>query len=308
WVFQIEAIACVLIAILVLRLIQDFPEVRDSRKTPTLSEYTALLKSGVSFLFSDRFITWFIIGGALTTSIIVVWGNLILFPFYYLYLITDVGVASFRTILFFPGVITEERSGVWSRRFDIKKWIPRFRIIQTCGFLFFLILALVMFVFPPITEGAAIIEILLPLTDVVILEIPSSFILPIVLLFFTFLLTGLFAGFANILTQRVMLDVIPNRIRNSVYSLIPTVTLLLALPQIVVFGITIQYLGFPVSLILCSLVSLVGVLMIRKGLSYPIPTMKEEPSFESAAQKEESIGDNDYQIEIADLDSDSENG
>ncbi|MCK4567525.1 MAG: MFS transporter, partial [Candidatus Thorarchaeota archaeon] len=50
WVFQIEAIACVLIAILVLRLIQDFPEVRDSRKRPTLSEYTALLKSGVSFL------------------------------------------------------------------------------------------------------------------------------------------------------------------------------------------------------------------------------------------------------------------
>ena len=308
WVFQIEAIACVLIAILVLRLIQDFPEVRDSRKRPTLSEYTALLKSGVSFLFSDRFITWFIIGGALTTSIIVVWANLILFPFYYLYLITDVGVASFRTILFFPGVITEERSGVWSRRFDIKKWIPRFRIIQTCGFLFFLILALVMFVFPPITGGATIIEILLPFTDVVIFEIPSSFILPIVLLFFTFLVTGLFGGFANILTQRVMLDVIPNRIRNSVYSLIPTVTLLLALPQIVVFGVTIQYLGFPVSLILCSLVSIVGVLMIRKGLSYQIQTTKEEPSIESATQKEESVGDSDYQIEIADLDSDSENG
>ncbi|MCK5265316.1 MAG: hypothetical protein KAR03_06880, partial [Candidatus Thorarchaeota archaeon] len=269
---------------------------------------TALLKSGVIFLFSDRFITWFIIGGALTTSIIVVWANLILFPFYYLYLITDVGVASFRTILFFPGVITEERSGVWSRRFDIKKWIPRFRIIQTCGFLFFLILALVMFVFPPITGGATIIEILLRFTDVVIFEIPSSFILPIVLLFFTFLVTGLFGGFANILTQRVMLDVIPNRIRNSVYSLIPTVTLLLALPQIVVFGVTIQYLGFPVSLILCSLVSIVGVLMIRKGLSYPIPTTKEEPSIESAAQKEESVGDSDYQAEIADLDSDSENG
>jgi hypothetical protein len=276
WVFQIEAIACLIISIGVLRLIKDFPEVEESRERPTMSEYTGLLKSGIRFLFSDPFITWLILGGTLVTSVVIVWANLILFPYYYLYLITDVGVATFRTILFFPGVFTQERSGVWSKRFDIEKWVPRFRIIQTCGFLFFMILAAVMFVFPPVTEGVTIIEILLPFTDVVIFEIPETFILPIILLFTTFLVTGLFSGFANILTQRLMLDVIPNRIRNSVYSLIPTVAMLFALPQIAFFGYTIQTFGFPVSLMLCALVSLVGVFMIRRGLSYPIPTPEEE--------------------------------
>ncbi|MFW9794039.1 MAG: MFS transporter [Candidatus Thorarchaeota archaeon] len=282
WVFQLEAIMCFIVAIGVIRLVKDFPEVKEARKKPTMSEYTDLLKSGVRFLFSDPFITWFVIGGTLVTSVIIVWANLMLFPFYFLYLITDVGVATFRTILFFPGVFTEERSGVWSRRFEIKKWVPRFRLLQTCGFLFFMLLGIFMLLFPPFASGVPIIEVLLPFTDIVIFELPSTYILPIILMFFAFLMTGLFSGFANILTQRMMLDVIPNRIRNSVYSLIPTVTMILALPQIVFFGFTIQLesqmhdFGFPISLMLCALVSLVGVLMIRKGLSYPVPKSEEE--------------------------------
>jgi len=92
-----------------------------------------------------------------------------------------------------------------------------------------LLLALVMIVLPPITEGAILVEILLPFTDIVIMEIPQKFIIPIVLLLITFIFTGLFGGFSNILTQRVLLDVIPNRIRNSIYSLMPTVAMLLAL-------------------------------------------------------------------------------
>jgi MFS family permease len=302
WVFQLEAVACVFFAILILRFVQDFPEVSEARKRPTMSEYTNLLKSGVSFLFTDSFVKWFIIGGTLVTSVIIVWGNLILFPFYFLYLITDVGVATFRTILFVPGVFSEERSGVWSRRFDPQKWIPRFRILQTCGFLFFLLLALVMVVLPPITEGAIIVEILLPFTDIVIMEIPQTFILPLVLLLCTFILTGLFGGFSNILTQRLLLDVIPNRIRNSIYSLMPTVAMMLALPQIVIIGFTIQNFGFPVSLVICATISLVGVLMIRKGLSYPVPVPEEETR--GAPKEEPTTG-----FEVAsepDFDGDSE--
>jgi MFS family permease len=276
WVFQLEGVACAIIAFLVLRLVKDFPEVSEARKRPTMDEYKGILKSGISFLFSDPFVKWFIIGGTLASSAIIVWGNLILFPFYFLYLITDVGVASFRTILFFPSVFTEERSGIWSRRFEPQKWIPRFRLLQTCGFLFFLVLGLVMIIFPPITEGVTIIEILLPFTNIVLMEIPQTFILPIVLLLCTFMITGLFSGFAAILTQRLLLDVIPNRIRNSVYSLMPTLAMILALPQIVIIGFTIQNFGFPVSLIICATISLVGVLMIRKGLSYPVPVPEEE--------------------------------
>ena len=102
------------------------------------------------------------------------------------------------------------------------------------------------------------------------------YIIPIIVLFFAFVLTGLMSRFAMILSQRLLLDVIPNRIRNSVYSLIPTVAMILALPQIVIVGFVIQYIGFLYALAMCGLVSLLGVLMIRKGLSYPVPTPEEE--------------------------------
>ena len=276
WVFVLEAILCFFISFLILRFVTDFPEIAEARQRPTMSEYTNLLKSGVSFLFSDPFVKWFIIGGTLTTSVIIVWGNLLLFPFYYLYLITDVGVSSFRTILFVPGVISEERSGVWSQRFEQKKWIPRFRLLQTCGFVFFLAIALFMFVFPPLGEGATMLQLVIPFTDVVFLELPQAYIIPIIALFLAFLVTGLLSRFAMVLSQRLLLDVIPNRIRNSVYSLIPTVSMILALPQIVVVGFIIQFLNFPVALVMCALLSLVGVLMIRRGLSHPLPIPEEE--------------------------------
>lgn len=35
-------------------------------------------------------------------------------------------------------------------------------------------------------------------------------------------------------------------------------------------------IGFPVSLMICALISLIGVLMLRKGLSYPVPVPEEE--------------------------------
>ena len=302
WVFQLEAIACFFFAFMILRFVQDFPEVSEARKRPTMNEYTNLLKSGVSFLFGDPFVKWFIIGGALVTSVIIVWGNLILFPFYFLYLITDVGVSSFRTLLFIPGVASEERSGVWSKRFDPKTWIPRFHLLQNCGFFFFIILSLVMTIFPPIAEGAIMIEIFLPLTDIVLLEIPQRFILPIFLLFFTFVFGGLMLRMASVLTQRLLLDVIPNRIRNSVYSLIPTVQMILALPQIVIIGYSIQFLGFPVSLMICALISFAGVLMIRKGLSYPVPIPEDE--IWGAPKEESPVGFEDVFEPEIDVDDD----
>ena len=45
---------------------------------------------------------------------------------------------------------------------------------------------------------------------------------------------------------------------------------------IVVVGFVIQYLGFPVALVICALLSLVGVLMIYRGFSFPIPVPEEE--------------------------------
>lgn len=278
WVFQFQAVLSVMFAIASFLLVRDFPEVEAQREArPDMGQYVSILKGGVSFLFKHPFVRYIVIGGMLAASSIMVWGNLILFPMYYMYLITDVAVASFRTLLFAPGIIAQERSGVWSRRFEPKKWIPRFRLIQTCGFAFFWVFATIMFLFPPVAANSAnIITIYWPFTGIALLTLPLDNILPVILIFSTFVVTSFFGGFADILTQRVLLDVIPNRVRNSMYSLSPTLATLFAIPQIALFGWLLTVIGFPMTLASCGIVSLAGVLLIVHGFRHEAPKLEEE--------------------------------
>ncbi|MHA3963541.1 MAG: MFS transporter [Candidatus Thorarchaeota archaeon SMTZ1-45] len=275
WVFQLQGVLAFLFALVVFRLVRDFPEVEEKRaqngERPDLGEYFSILKGGISYLFRHAFVRYIAVGTMLAVSSIMVWGNLILFPMYYLYLITDVGVASFRTLLFIPGIFSQERSGVWSRRFEPKKWIPRFRLMQTCGFIFFWVFAAIMLLFPPAAPSTNVLTLYWPFTSIELLTLPAENLIPIVLIFTTFVSTSFFGGFAEILTQRVLLDVIPNRIRNSMYSLFPTVATLLAIPQIALFGWSITIIGFPLTLAACGLISFMGVLLIVHGFRHEPP-------------------------------------
>ncbi len=271
WVFQLQAILCVVIAVTVLIIVRDFKEVEEARERPTMSEYTALLKSGISFLFSDKFIMYVILGGCVMYSSTTVWGNLILFPMYFSYLITDIAVSSYRTLLFVPGAAAQERSGIWSRRFEPKKWIPRFRFMQLGGALFYISFAVIWTVLPP-QVSTEMVQLVLPIANILLLEIPATSVVPIIFITIAFVFTSFFGGFAEILTQRMLVDAIPNKIRNSIYSLSPTLTMLFAIPQIALFGWLIPVAGFPITLLLIGLIASAGVLLIRKGLSYPKPS------------------------------------
>jgi hypothetical protein len=236
---------------------------------PSMSEYIGLLKSGISFMVREPFVRFIVMGSMLTLSTMVVWGNLILFPMYYSYLLTDVAVAGYRTIAFLPGVAAQERSGIWSQRFEPRKWIPRFRFLQACGFVFYLIFAGIMFFLPPISESDNMIRILIPITNIELLQVPIENLLAITLILLTFTITVFFDAFASILEQRILIDVIPDRIRNSVYSLQPTILMLFAIPQIGIFGWLIPVIGFPATLLCVGLISLCGVFVLRHGLNQP---------------------------------------
>jgi hypothetical protein len=276
WVFQLQAVFSFVLAIIVLRVVKDLPGVREERKeSPSIREYGGILKDGVKFLGSSRFVTFIILGEVLFFATGPAWWNLLLFPFYISYLVTYIAVSAFRTVIFFPQALTQERSGIWSRRFEPEKWIPRFRILQFSGILFYLLLALITFIFPAATDESPRIGLYIPLTDLAIMEIPIQSILPVVLIFLVFFVSGIFGGFAQILTQRIMLDVIPSRIRNSMYSLQPTLIMLCSLPLIIFFGWLVPNYGFPVTFTICAIVALSGALMIKKGFTYPIPRIKD---------------------------------
>jgi hypothetical protein len=72
-----------------------------------------------------------------------------------------------------------------------------------------------------------------------------------------------------------MIDVIPSKIRNSMYSLQPTLIMLASAPLIALFGWLIPLYGFPLTFTICSLVTLTGAMLIQKAFSYPIPKADE---------------------------------
>ncbi|MFX0108264.1 MAG: MFS transporter [Candidatus Hodarchaeota archaeon] len=260
WVFQLQVILCILISLLSVRLVKDLPEASAQRQTkPTFDEYKSLLREGVKYLFSSRYVTYLLIGTMLVNSCISVWGNLILFPMYYTYLLTDVAVAAMRTIVMLPLVFYSERSGVWAKRFKPEKWIPRFRFVQTCGA-------------PP--DDAPMIDYLLPGTDILILQVPLGSLLPVTLMILAFFIGGVFWQVAGVLTSRIFVDAIPNRVRNGVYSLFPTLVLLMGIPQILLFGWLISEVSISSALILIGFVSIIGVLMIRRAFTFMPPEIE----------------------------------
>ena len=282
WVFSLQAVVCILLAIIVFRLVRDLPGVRDEQEArPALGEYASLLKDGFRFLWSNKFVTLIMLGGVVMWSIGPVWWNLILFPLYFSFLVTQVAVSAFRTIVFIPQAFANERSGVLAKRFEPKKWIPRFRLLQFTGVVFYLILAIIVYAYPTIPAGTdpatlKFYTIFIPFTDLPLIEVPAQTIVPVIILFILFVCLGLFGAIADILTQRVMLDVIPNRIRNSMYSLQPTLTMLVSMPLIAFFGWFIPFTGgFLLTFLICAIISLLSVVMIWAAFKNPIPRAEE---------------------------------
>jgi len=282
WVFSLQAVFAVFLAIIVFRLVRDLPGVREEDdERPSLGEYGTLLKDGFRFLWSSRFVTLLILGEVVLWSISASWWHLILFPLYFSFLVTLVAVSAFRTLIFIPQALANERSGVLAKRFEPKKWIPRFRIFQFMGIIFYLALAVIMYLFPGIGAGTdpetiEFFSVLIPFTNLPLIEIPVQTVVPVALLFILFVSLNVFGTIAGILTQRVMLDVIPNRIRNSIYSLQPTLIMLVSMPLIAFFGWFIPFTGgFLLTFIICALISLLGVVMIWMAFNNPIPKADE---------------------------------
>jgi len=291
WVFRFQAIMSLLLAIAVIRVVRDFPEAEALRKKQNAASggYLRILRDGLKFLGSSRFVFFSIMGETILFATGVVWWEILLFPLYFIYILSYVGISGFRTLVFIPNVAAQERSGIWSRRFDPIKWVPRLRLLQFCGFFFYVLLSATTFAFkPPTLEEAHMITVFLPLTNVPLFEVPAESVVPLTLIFIIFTFGDFLGAFGDVLSQRVFIDVIPNRIRNSFYSLRPTLVILCAIPLIWFFSAFLPLYGFGPSFALISIVALSGAALVKVGFSYPVPkakdieiTIEEMPATES---------------------------
>jgi len=276
FVFQVQSVICILIAAASVILVRDISfEQENYQSRDSKSGYFSLLRGSASYLISSPYLKYIILGNTLFMSIGFTWGELIMYPFLYEYLLSDVAVAILMTFVLSVFAIFWERSGVWARRFEPKRWIPRFRFVQSSGALFFWLFALLMLIFPPTSSASELINILIPFTDILILQIPSASIAPILLILTIWFAGGVFFVTVAILWMRVLIDVIPNRIRNGVYSLLPTLIVMFAIPQVVLIGWLISFSGIPVVLAFSGLVSTAGAFFLRKGFTFDNPQMED---------------------------------
>ncbi|TFG30963.1 MFS transporter [Candidatus Thorarchaeota archaeon] len=289
FVFGLQAIFAAILGIIVLQIVKDLPGVREENENrPSIKEYGALMKDGFKFLWSSRFVTLLVLGQVVMYSTGPVWWNLLLFPLYFSYLVTMVAVSAFRTLIFIPQAITNERSGVLAKRFDPKIWIPRFSFLQFTSVLFYILIAIIVYFFPGVDPDTAdFVSVMIPFTNLPLIQIPIQTMIPVILLFTLFVSLNLFGGIAGILTQRVMLDVVPNRIRNSIYSLQPTLIMLVSMPLIAFFGWFIPLTGFAPTFIICAFISLIATIMIWSAFKNPIP--KAEAVIEADAEETRAV-------------------
>lgn len=265
-VFLVQAGLCFILCIASVFVFRDSSEVIENRPKRSLRSYFSILKEGLLFSVSSRLVLFFLIGTVLISSTVLVWAEMILFLIYWEYLGQNiVAIAVFRTLLFGVGVLWIERAGIWTRNLDPAKWIPRSRALQTCGPLFYFLFAAIYFFMPPLG---------------IFIPFPFMYIqLATLIICLGFILTGVFSSFNNILNQRLLLDLIPDKVRNGIYSLIPTLTLIFAVPQFILFVPVLIIYG-PV-VVLCGLgvVSIIGVIITKLGLQdakvEPVPLDEE---------------------------------
>jgi len=241
-VFVLQAIGMVILGIISLFVIKDLPGT--VKPEQSVKKYFGLLKEGVNFVLTTKHIFFFIAGFCLLNAMWMIWGNMILFPMYYGYTGSDLGAGIFRFISWINQSATASIAGKISVKLNFRNWIPRLEWVIMFGYFSFF--AVIFFIFP--------IEDKLNL-------------LPIALVIIAFALLDFCVNIMTVLRQRFYLDAIPDHIRNSIYSLIPTTILIVSAFVMLFAGSFIEKYGFTVTLIVMACVGTIAALIMYYGFS-----------------------------------------
>ncbi|OLS16553.1 MAG: hypothetical protein HeimC3_52990 [Candidatus Heimdallarchaeota archaeon LC_3] len=233
-IFQYQALAILIFALLVVFLVTDYPEIE--REPRSLRNYFRLMGKGLYFVLFTKYLLLFVIGMMITTSIWVIWSQMILFPMYFRYSGTDFGANLFRVLAWVIMIIITFFAGKWSMNISIKKY-PGLKFIHQLMFF----------------GGFAIIIFFYPLNHTRI----EYFAIFLVLFLFT--ITDVIYIITSLLEQSLFIDVIPDANRNSIYSLLPTLILLFNAPVVLISGTVINIIGIPATLLLLVIIGTIGV-------------------------------------------------
>lgn len=263
FVFQLQIFLMFIMLIVVLFTLKDIEEseITITKQEENENNYLDFLKGGLKFVLSSKVITLFILGYAIITTAWILWGSLILFPIYFGYSGSDSMAGILRSVIFFITVVLQLYTAKLTKKFE-KHHLPIFLILQ------------IVLLF----GGITVLLHFLPLAD------NFSLIGFIFLILIMILSVATTMHFIDALFGRIMLDLVPSENRNAIYSLLPTLSNLFAIPLLPITGAFIEGSGLIYGVILTMSISIFGFILIFASIYLVGPGKEISVNLESKPQ------------------------
>lgn len=251
-VFQVQGLVSVFYVIFVAlvlknRYYSDEPTNDDSLpKQSNFAQYWQFLRGGVAFVFSGKREFFFIMGMVAFMSMWSIWGELILFPLYFGYTGSDILAGTLRTGIFLLGIPSSIVMASVSQKFTNEKWVWQFHITHAVMF-FGLFAVLLWFV---------------PLED----KLSVSGLVGTILIILVF--NSLLVSLVGLIRQKIILDLIPAKNRNAIYSFVPTLVTAISAPMMIAVGWVIEHQSWSAGLLIVGLVGSIAAFMFFLSLRF----------------------------------------
>ncbi|MHA2248962.1 MAG: MFS transporter [Candidatus Kariarchaeaceae archaeon] len=233
-IFRIEGIILAIVAFVFLFVIKDHPNL--SKIKPNMREYSGFLTGGLKAVKNHDTLRLLIAGMVISGAGFALFAGLILFPLYGEYGNSDEWIAIVRAVIFTLAALLIGWAAIQSKKiYNLKKWLS-ITVLLT-DFLFFIGILIMTSIY----------------------HVPNHFtVISVIVIIFTFTVAYIPRYLVDVLQPRFLLDIIPDHNRNAVYSLIPTLILIISIPYMVIGGVLIEILGRRPVIIILAVHGLLG--------------------------------------------------
>ncbi len=188
-----------------------------------ISGYAKMLVDGIKVVYSGRIVLFLTMGWVSLIVFSAAWSTIFLFPIYFGYTGTDMGMSTLRTIIYGLGVLVMLLAISISKKLKANVWLPRISLIFVLVWTSIYVLTFSLFPLP-LNEADAFLNI----PAIVLVIIAAMYLRLMSLIFF-------------ILFQREALVLVPNENRNSYNSFLPSIGMLISSLLIGVAGYFIDH-------------------------------------------------------------------
>ena len=252
WGFFVLGISYFVSIILVFFFVTDHNDY--IRPPKQRKEFFNLISEGLKIGWENKTLRYMILGLIILQGALMIWANLILFPMYESYAKTDARVSFTRAIIWLYGAISMFFLGYLVKRiYNTQKWLGILTMISMPSFFFMFYIYLQIM---PAEENFSLV--------------------PWFLLIVAFFLVNTFDSIIQILQPKFFLDLIPDKNRNSIYSLIPTLIMIFNIFTVTIGGYLIKKLTvIPTILVLAGMALVAGMISGIAILKHKVDSSEE---------------------------------